>query len=877
MLFYEVENEEENFFIIIIAVLLIAVGVIAFTACDFNKGEDEPTPCNDSEHTFSHGFCTKCHISNVKYTKSSSGYVPSGVYDSGVDEIVVEKTYKGESVFYVDPSVFSDCEQLQYLTLPFIINSRGGSLGLSSVKHLTLTATDVVYENEFYNTNLVTLTFDCNLTSVGKGSFNNDSLRVVSFLGSTPPELKGSPDNGNVVYLAKTASLDAYKTAFGLWSESFYDYACYSNQAVISDGKLAIYAGDGAEYAIPNGVTEIAPQAFYFNQQLQTVTLPDSLITIGASAFEKCYQLQRVSIGANNGLKTIDDDAFSADIELTELTLPNSLSYMGKGVFSGCTALVLTENGRLLYKDNWIMGMIDPYTVATNLVVAEGTVGICENALELCSVENIELPASFKYIGDSAFERARLKRISLPDGVEIIPNKAFSGCSLLGSVVLPPSVKEIGAEAFYQCYLPTVILPAGLKKIGEKAFNYLVTLTKYTIDYVFLSTEPCELGFACFTENRNFSIRVSPLALDDYSSAPQFSRYAGRLSAYSERNGMVTSDNKLIYYRGGATTLNVPAEITEISPCAFADSNVENLVFSENSEIKSLENISFQGAATVKNVVLPKGLTTLPNFAFNGLTGLKTITIPESVTAFGENLFSGCSSLTDVSFGNNSQLTQITLRMFYDCDSLKTLTIPDSVKTIRQGAFDSCDSLESITVPDSVTRIERGAFSNCNSLKSISLPFVGDGANVYYFAHIFGATSLENGNQYISKAPLSVTIRHGEQIKYMAFAKCYSIQTLTLGEGFTDLFASAFSDCAGLKTVYLPKTMSAINHHAFEGCVNLTDVYVLADNPPDGLLDFDGCPIANIYVPAASVETYKNYNRWSTYEDKIRAISTNAA
>lgn len=77
------------------------------------------------------------------------------------------------------------------------------------------------------------------------------------------------------------------------------------------------------------------------------------------------------------------------------------------------------------------------------------------------------------------------------------------------------------------------------------------------------------------------------------------------------------------------------------------------------------------------------------------------------------------------------KVTEIGVKAFYDCDSLKSITIPDSITTIEHKAFCDCDSLKSITIPDNVIKIEDSAFERCVSLESITIPdgiTIGEGA-----------------------------------------------------------------------------------------------------------------------------------------------------
>ena len=102
---------------------------------------------------------------------------------------------------------------------------------------------------------------------------------------------------------------------------------------------------------------------------------------------------------------------------------------------------------------------------------------------------------------------------------------------------------------------------------------------------------------------------------------------------------------------------------------------------------------------------------------------LSTITYKEktySVTSIGDQAFYWCNSLTSVTIPDS--VTSINSYTFWNCNSLTSITIPNSVTSIGEKAFSNCTSLTSITIPDSVTSIGYSAFSNCTSLTSITLP-----------------------------------------------------------------------------------------------------------------------------------------------------------
>ena len=126
------------------------------------------------------------------------------------------------------------------------------------------------------------------------------------------------------------------------------------------------------------------------------------------------------------------------------------------------------------------------------------------------------------------------------------------------------------------------------------------------------------------------------------------------------------------------------------------------------------------GALIIPVTIEGKLVTSIGDKVFAECTSLTSITIPDGVTSIGESAFYGCANLTSITIPDS--VTSIGDGAFFSCTSLTSITIPDSVTSIGAYAFVSCTSLTSITIPDSVTSIGEGAFSDCARLTSITIP-----------------------------------------------------------------------------------------------------------------------------------------------------------
>lgn len=183
-------------------------------------------------------------------------------------------------------------------------------------------------------------------------------------------------------------------------------------------------------------------------------------------------------------------------------------------------------------------------------------------------------------------------------------------------------------------------------------------------------------------------------------------------------------------------------------------------------------------------------------------------------------------------------VTEIGVCAFQQCYLLSSVTISDSVSMIDSYAFHQCSGLTSVEIPSGVTSIGEGAFQRCNHLTSINIPS--------------GITSLERG----------------------IFSTCYSLSSITIPNSVTSIGPAAFANCSGLTSIEVPSGVTYIGDEAFRHCSNLTGITVNAVIPPAiGYSVFDDTNNCPIYVPAESVNTYKNDSSWHWQSNRIQAIS----
>ena len=307
-----------------------------------------------------------------------------------------------------------------------------------------------------------------------------------------------------------------------------------------NNGAITItgYTGSPTVLVIPsatNGypVTVIGVSAFANEPTLKSLTIPDSVVSMGGLMCYRCTGLTNVVLGSS--LTNISKQAFSGCINLSSVSISNSVIAIETNAFTGCSSLA---------------GITIPDSV-TN--IGSGAFFWCTNLAYVTIGTNVNT------IGSLAFACCtRLTSLVIPDSVTNLSRSAFESCSSLTNVIMGNGVICIGDSAFWSCTgLTNVLIPDQVVSIGNNAFWFCTNLSSFAIGDGVTS-----IGTNVF----NWCLGLNVITVDPAN--PGYSSVGGILFDKSQ-------DTLVQYPIGEGSSYNVPDGITNIGQSAFADCNVK--------------------------------------------------------------------------------------------------------------------------------------------------------------------------------------------------------------------------------------------------------------------------------------------------------------
>lgn len=481
-----------------------------------------------------------------------------------------------QSLEQIGNGVFSFCYKLTSISLPHSLKIIG-TVAFTSSGLTSVTIPDGVIsigKQAFYVCDfLVSITLPASVTDIGEQAFGAClGMRNFYNLSPTPQVL-----NNAFEYIDLTSSA-AYTHTLYVPSASIYLYQT-------ADEWKEFYIIESLEGTIPNGnagtlTWKIVGETLIFSGNGD---MPDySSIKLPPWAGYKNI-IKYVDIG--EGVTRIGHTAFYDHREIISVSIPNTVETMGVGAFSYCEKLISIEIPySVIFIDDFALGVCSSMisiTVASNNpeYTSENSVLFSKDKKILVAFPsgktgNYTIPKSVQVIHKWAFFGSRLTTVVIPHSITSVSTGAFQNCPNLTTVTLPASVTSVSNEAFYECSgLKSIIIPASVTFIDYQSFAYCESL----IEMINLSPIPQTISFDMVKGSNldNCILRVPAGSIDNYRKAAGWMEFKNIEDIEAE----VTVDYKNLYMLTGATrliTAIVSGDLTD-SGVAIWDSNDETV------------------------------------------------------------------------------------------------------------------------------------------------------------------------------------------------------------------------------------------------------------------------------------------------------------
>ena len=644
---------------------------------------------------------------------------------------------------------------------------------------------------------------------------------------------------------------------------------------------------------IPKGITVIAANAFKDFKGLRSLTISDSVTSIGNGFADGCDGLTGISVALNNSSYASRNGIFyrqngeilwvSPSIGTThstgDLRIPSGVKTIPRGMF---------ENRKI-----W------------NIVIPETVTSIADRAFENCPIEIAEIPAfAIPYVKNDV-----LRSVDVTSGTSI-PQRAFGGCAALEYAWLPNTLTSIGAWAFENCTsLTSITIPSKVTSIGTGAFSGCAIVLKSEVAkeetiwsysgvpviYDSNKNEVASDGYIyAVIDGLRYALKDGEAVVAKQSGAlsgqivlPAKVKYdnkeyainriadyafasCAKITSVSTGAGVTEIGEGAFQSCGSLIKVTISGKVTKVGSYVFGDSN-NVIVYCEAqnaqedwSEYWNTDKYGNKACPIVydckKNdkdengyiyvysyglrYVLKDGAASIsqPSKTISGeLVICSEITHKNQnyfITSIDDKMFENCSLLTSVTIEHG--ITSIGNSAFNNCGSLTSISIPNSVTSLGNYAFGGCGRLTDVTLPNSIKSIGSSPFGNCNSLNEIEFTgSIEDWCNINGAGNIADKVSI-NG-KLLSKMT-QIVIGNGVEKIYGGTFNSFlsSLESVVIGNDTVKICEKAFSYCPSLKTVTFGNSVENIDYNVFYHCDAIESITVAAGNnvffSQDGIL-----------------------------------------
>ena len=794
-------------------------------------------------------------------------YVPINSYSDYFQDLPSLKTLViGNSVTTIDYSIFSRLTGLTKVILgrsdlsPATILVYSGAFNSSlNLESLDLNCNLKI---QYYNTDdaspfspISTLTIGDKVTSIGDYTFNGSknlksinipnavtSIGISAFAGCT--NVTGIT-LGNSVAKLGAGVFKGCGSLLSINTNTANTNFSSINGVLFSKDQLTLIqypSGRSGAYEIPVPVKTVGANAFMSAIGLQSVLIPQAITSIQSSAFANCNTLTSITIGQ-------PDSISSAVVNIAT------------DAFTGCQAisqLALNKTFSFTSGDN---SPFKNLTLVTALQMGNGVVLIPDYSFSGCTglnsvrfgqsnstVKNAITVSAYAFSGCTNFKTLELNKSINIAGYQ-------SPFTTISNLSVGNAVSFIGDQTFDQCSkLSSAILPSTVTKIGNEAFQNCSQLQ--SVSFPGINT----IGDGAFYNCTGLTSIVLPNSLKIIQ--PSVFYGCSALSTLTLNDSITQIQDNAFYGCSKLTGIVIPISTKSLGTSAFEGCTGFTSVIL-GSSLQSIGSSAFAGCSAITAIHFPASIRTVGASAFQNCSGLLSLYIPGTVTSVGASAFAKCAGIVDLTIGevDNPGLPSTFGTFPFDgCNGITSLILNKNINDDASSSpFMSLSSLRSVSLSNRVTHLNTFAFYGCSKITTLTIPnsvaSIGDAA-------FQGCSSLTD-----IKLPANTNY-----LPNQIFYGCTNLKSLYIPSKVITVGSYAFYECAKLTTLTIPKSVIAIGPLALSGCTSLNELISSTPVPaPVGINCFDGVSTTTckLYVPTGSKPDYQTADQWKNFKSII--------